>query len=511
MAVRPDEIASIIKQQIEQFGGAVTAVDVGSVVESGDGIARIYGLRGAKYSELLEFRPRDQAGNQTTVMGLALNLEEETVGAIILGDYTHIKEGDEVRSTGKIIEVPVGDGLIGRVVDPLGQPLDGKGPVPSTTTRPVEKIAPGVSERQAVNISMHTGVKAIDAMTAIGRGQRELVIGDRFTGKTAICLDAIIAQKNTGVICIYVGIGQQASKIAQVVGILDENGAMGHTIVVCANAADPAALQYIAPYAGCSMGEEFMAQGKDCLIVYDDLSKHAWAYRQISLLLRRPPGREAYPGDVFYLHSRLLERAARLSPEYGGGSLTALPIIETQAGDVSAYVPTNVISITDGQIYLEADLFAAGIRPAVNAGLSVSRVGGAAQTKAMRKVAGGLRLGLAQYRELQAFAQFGTAELDAATRRQIELGQRLVEILKQPQYKPVPPGQEVAILYAVVNGHTNDIEPNKVRDFEDAFLRYMESAQPEILKTIDTTGLLDDATEADLKRAIESFKQTGSW
>jgi F-type H+-transporting ATPase subunit alpha len=511
MAVRPDEIASIIKQQIEQFGGAVTAVDVGSVVESGDGIARIYGLRNCKYSELLDFRTKDETGGEHTVIGLALNLEEDTVGAIVMGDYTGIKEGDEVRSTGRIIEVPVGDGLIGRVVDPLGQPLDGKGPVASTSSRPVEKIAPGVAERQAVNQSLHTGVKAIDAMVPIGRGQRELIIGDRFTGKTAICLDAIIAQKGQNVICIYVGIGQQASKIAQVIGILEENGAMDHTIVVAANAADPAALQYIAPYSGCAIGEEFMSQGKDCLVIYDDLSKHAWAYRQISLLLRRPPGREAYPGDVFYLHSRLLERAARLAPEYGGGSLTALPIIETQAGDVSAYVPTNVISITDGQIYLESDLFASGVRPAINAGLSVSRVGGAAQTKAMRKVAGGMRLGLAQYRELQAFAQFGTAELDNATRRQIELGQRLVEILKQPQYNPLRLGQEVAIIYAVVNGYLNDIEPSKVHGFEEAFRRYMESAQPDVLRSIQDSQVIDDDTEAKLKSAIDQFKQTGAY
>jgi F-type H+-transporting ATPase subunit alpha len=511
MAVRPDEIASIIKQQIEQFGGTVTAVDVGSVVEAGDGIAQIYGLRGAKYSELLEFHTKDEAGNERTVMGLALNLEEDIVGAIVLGEYTGIKEGDEVRSTGRIIEVPVGEGLIGRVVDPLGQPLDGKGPVPSTGTRPVEKIAPGVVERQSVGTSLHTGVKAIDGMVPIGRGQRELVIGDRFTGKTAICLDAIIAQNKTGVICIYVAIGQQASKVAQVIGILEENGAMDHTIVVAANAADPAALQYIAPYSGCSMGEEFMANGKDCLIIYDDLSKHAWAYRQMSLLLRRPPGREAYPGDVFYLHSRLLERAAKLAPEYGGGSLTALPIIETQAGDVSAYVPTNVISITDGQIYLEADLFAAGIRPAINAGLSVSRVGGAAQTKAMRQVAGGMRLGLAQYRELQAFAQFGTAELDAATRRQLDLGVRLVEILKQPQYQPLSLGREVTIMYAVVNGYANDVEPAKIRAFEDAFHRYMEAAQADVLKAIEENKIIDEATETKLKAAIRSFKETGAW
>jgi len=511
MAVRSDEIASIIKQQIEQFGGEVTAVDVGSVVEAGDGIAQIYGLRNAVYSELLEFRTKDDAGAAKTVMGLALNLEEDTVGAIILGEYTDIKEGDEVRSTGRIIQVPVGDGLVGRVVDPLGQPLDGKGPVPSDKSRPVERIAPGVVMRESVSQSVHTGVKAIDAMVPIGRGQRELVIGDRFTGKTAICLDTIISQKGRDVICIYVAIGQQASKVAQVIGILEENGAMDHTVVVAANAADPAALQYIAPYSGCAVGEEFMEQGKDALVIYDDLSKHAWAYRQMSLLLRRPPGREAYPGDVFYLHSRLLERAAKLGPEYGGGSLTALPIIETQAGDVSAYVPTNVISITDGQIYLESDLFAAGIRPAINAGLSVSRVGGAAQTKAMRKVAGGMRLGLAQYRELQAFAQFGTAELDPATRRQLELGQRLTEILKQPQYSPLSLGQEVTIIYTVVNGHSNDVAANKMRDFEEAFHRFIDSNNPDVLKEIEETGLLEDATEEKLKKAIEAFKQTGAW
>ena len=511
MAVKPEEIASIIRQQIEQFGGEVTSVDVGSVVEAGDGIVRIYGLRNAVYSELLEFRTKDHSGAPKTVMGLALNLEEDTVGAIVLGDYLDIKEGDEVRSTGRIIEVPVGDALVGRVVDPLGQPLDGKGPVPSDKQRPIEKIAPGVVMRQSVNQSIHTGVKAIDAMVPIGRGQRELVIGDRFTGKTVICLDTIISQKGRDVICIYVAIGQQASKVAQVMGILEENGAMDHTVIVAANAADPAALQYIAPYAGCAIGEEFMDQGKDCLIVYDDLSKHAWAYRQMSLLLRRPPGREAYPGDVFYLHSRLLERAAKLAPEYGGGSLTALPIIETQAGDVSAYVPTNVISITDGQIYLEADLFASGIRPAINAGLSVSRVGGAAQTKAMRKVAGGMRLGLAQYRELQAFAQFGTAELDPATRRQLELGQRLVEILKQPQYSPLSLGQEVTIIYAVVNGHTNDVEPAKIRAFEEAFHRFLASNNPDVLKSIEDSGVIDDDVEVKLKAGIEAFKQTGGW
>ena len=423
MAVRPEEITSIIRQQIEQFGVQVTAEDVGTVVEAGDGIARVHGLPGCMYNEILQF-PND-------IMGLSLNLEEDTVGAIILGDFSEIREGDEVRSTGRIVEVPVGDALIGRVVDPLGTALDGKGPVKSDKTRPVERIAPNVVMREGVNTPVHTGIKAVDSMIPIGRGQRELIIGDRFTGKTAICLDTMIAQKGGDLICIYVAIGQQASKVAQVVATLEEHGAMEHSIIVAANAADPAALQYLAPFAGCAMGEEFMEQGRDALMIYDDLSKHAWSYRQMSLLLRRPPGREAYPGDVFYLHSRLLERAAKLSTERGGGSLTALPIIETQAGDVSAYIPTNVISITDGQIYLEADLFNAGIRPAINAGLSVSRVGGNAQARAMRQVAGGLRMSLAQYRALAAFAQFGTSELDAATRRQLERGQHLVEVLKQ--------------------------------------------------------------------------------
>jgi F-type H+-transporting ATPase subunit alpha len=500
MAVKPEEIASIIRQQIEQFGSTITATDVGSVVEAGDGIAQIYGLRGAMNSELLEF--------PNNIMGMALNLEEDTVGAIVLGDHTKISEGDEVRSTGRIVEVPVGDSLIGRVVDPLGQPLDGKGPIAAEKARPVERIAPGVVMRQGVSESVRTGVKAIDAMIPIGRGQRELIIGDRFTGKTVICLDTIIAQKGGDLTCIYVAIGQQASKVAQVVSVLEEHGAMEHTVVVAANAADPAALQYLAPYAGCAIGEEFMEQGKHALVIYDDLSKHAWAYRQMSLLLRRPPGREAYPGDVFYLHSRLLERAAKLSEEHGGGSLTALPIIETQAGDVSAYVPTNVISITDGQIYLEADLFASGIRPAVNAGLSVSRVGGAAQVKAMRQVAGGMRLGLAQYRELQAFAQFGTADLDAATKRQLELGQRLTEILKQPQFSPLSLGQEITIIYAAVNGFMNDVEVPKVRAFEAAFHDYMQSNQPDLLAEIEEKKELTDDIEAKLKAAIEQFKES---
>src|SRR5574341_2112952 len=508
MAVRPEEIASIIRQQIEQFGGGVTSVDVGTVVEAGDGIARVYGLRNAMYSELLEFRTKDSKGGEKTLMGLALNLEEDIVGAIVLGDYTDIKEGDEVRSTGRIIEVPVGDALIGRVVDPLGQPLDGRGPVSTDKSRPIERIAPNVVVREAVNTSLHTGIKAIDAMVPIGRGQRELIIGDRFTGKTVICLDSIIAQKGRNVVCIYVAIGQQASKVAQVVGILEENGAMEHTIIVAANASDAAALQYLAPYAGCSIGEEFMEQGKDALVIYDDLSKHAWAYRQMSLLLRRPPGREAYPGDVFYLHSRLLERAANLTDELGGGSLTALPMIETQLGDVSAYIPTNVISITDGQIYLETDLFYAGIRPAVNVGLSVSRVGGAAQIRAMRQVAGKLRLDLAQFRELAAFAQFGTSDLDAATRRQLERGKRLTEILKQPQFQPLTMSQEVTIIYAAVHGHLDDVEASKVRSFEEAFHRYMDSNHPEILKSIEEAKTIEPDTEEKLKAAIAQFKES---
>jgi F-type H+-transporting ATPase subunit alpha len=503
MAVRPEEIASIIRQQIEQFGGAITAVDVGTVVEAGDGIARVHGLRGAMYNELLEF--------PNNIMGMALNLEEETVGAIILGDYEGIKEGDEVRSTGRIAEVPVGDGLIGRVVDPLGQPLDGKGPLQADKTRPVERIAPNVVMRQGVNTPVHTGIKAVDAMIPIGRGQRELIIGDRFTGKTAICLDTIIAQKGGDLTCIYVAIGQQASKVVQVVATLEEHGAMEHSIVVAANAADPASLQYLAPYAGCAMGEEFMEQGRDALMIYDDLSKHAWSYRQMSLLLRRPPGREAYPGDVFYLHSRLLERAAKLSPELGGGSLTALPIIETQAGDVSAYIPTNVISITDGQIYLEADLFNAGIRPAINAGLSVSRVGGNAQARAMRKVAGGLRMSLAQYRDVAAFAQFGTSELDAATRRQLERGQHLVEVLKQLQFRPLTLSQEVSIIYAGVNGLLDDIELGRMAAFEEAFHNFMQANQPDLLKEIDETKDVSPEIEEKLKAAIRQFKESAPY
>jgi len=500
MAVRPEEIASILKQQIERFGAEVAAVDVGVVIEAGDGIARVHGLSNCLAGELVEF--------ENGAMGLALNLEEDTVGIMVLGDYTTLGEGDEVRSTGRIVEVPVGDALIGRVVDPLGNPLDGKGPIKSEKTRPVERIAPGVVVRQSVNTPVQTGIKAIDAMTPIGRGQRELIIGDRTTGKSAIAIDAIINQKGGDLACIYVAIGQKASKVVQTVAILEQAGAMDHTIVVCANASDPAPLQYLAPYAGCAMGEEFMEQGKDALIIYDDLSKHAWAYRQVSLLLRRPPGREAYPGDVFYLHSRLLERAAKLAPEFGGGSLTALPIIETQAGDVSAYIPTNVISITDGQIYLEADLFNGGFRPAINAGISVSRVGGAAQRRAMRQVAGRMRLDLSQYRELQAFAQFGSSELDVATRNQLERGRRVTEVLKQPQYQPMSLRQQVEILYAVVNGLLDEVPVEKLRDFEVAFHRFMESNHPQIGQDIEEKGEIVPETEEALKKAIGEFKQS---
>ncbi len=500
MAVRPEEIASILKQQIERFGAEVAAVDVGVVIEAGDGIARVHGLSNCLASELVEFA--------NGAMGLALNLEEDTIGIMVLGDYTTLGEGDEVRSTGRVVEVPVGDALIGRVVDPLGNPLDGKGPIKTERTRPVERIAPGVIMRQSVDTPVQTGIKAIDSMMPIGRGQRELIIGDRTTGKSALAIDTIINQKGGDLTCIYVAIGQKSSKVAQTVAVLEQHGAMDHTIVVAAGASDPAPLQYLAPYSGCAMGEAFMEEGKDALIIYDDLSKHAWAYRQVSLLLRRPPGREAYPGDIFYLHSRLLERAAKLSPDHGGGSLTALPIIETQAGDVSAYIPTNVISITDGQIYLETDLFNAGIRPAINAGLSVSRVGGKAQRRAMRQVAGRLRLDLAQYRELQAFAQFGAAELDAATRHQLERGRRVTEVLKQPQYEPMPLYQQVEILYAVVNGLLDDVPADKVRDFEAAFHRFMESTRPQIGQEIEDKQEITEETEEALKAAIGEFKQS---
>ena len=498
MAVRGQDIASVIKRQIEEFGHELTMVDVGVVVEVGDGIARIHGLSGVGANELLEF-----AGGTT---GMALNLEEDSVGAVILGDPLGIKEGSEVRGTGRVIEVPVGEAMLGRVVNALGEPIDAKGVIATDETALVEVIAPGVASRQAVNVPVQTGVKAIDSMVPIGRGQRELIIGDRATGKTALCLDTIINQKGGDLLCIYVAIGQKAGKVAQVVAVLERYGAMEHTIVVAANASDSAPMQYLAPYTGCALGEYFMKQGKDALIIYDDLSKHSWAYRQMSLLLRRPPGREAYPGDVFYLHSRLLERAARLSDEMGGGSLTALPIIETLAGDVSAYIPTNVISITDGQIYLEPELFNSGVRPAVNAGLSVSRVGGTAQTKAMKSVAGSLRLDLAQFRELAAFAQFGTADLDAATRAQLERGQRAVEVLKQNESSPLVHHQEITVLFALANGHLDDVEIPKVGDFEQALHRFMESNHPEILKQIDEDKDVSDDTKAALTEAIKEFK-----
>ena len=473
-------------------------VDVGVVIEVGDGIARIHGLSGVGANELVEF--------EGGAIGMALNLEEDSVGTVILGDPEGVKEGTEVRGTGRVMEVPVSNAVLGRVVDALGEPLDAKGPIESSESALVEVIAPGVAQRQEVNVPVQTGVKAIDSMVPVGRGQRELVIGDRATGKTALCLDAIINQKDGDLVCIYVAIGQRAGKVAQTVSLLERHGAMDHTVVVAANASDSAPLQYLAPYTGCAIGEYFMKQGKDALIVYDDLSKHAWAYRQMSLLLRRPPGREAYPGDVFYLHSRLLERAARLSDDLGGGSLTALPIIETLAGDVSAYIPTNVISITDGQIYLEPELFNSGIRPAVNAGLSVSRVGGTAQSKAMKSVAGSLRLDLAQYRELAAFAQFGTADLDAATRSQLERGQRAVEVLKQNESVPLKLPQEITILFALANGHLDDVEIAKVGSFETAIHSFMASNHPEILKTIDDEKAISDETEEALTEAVKEFK-----
>jgi F-type H+-transporting ATPase subunit alpha len=500
MATRGQDIASAIKREIDKFGTSLAMYDVGVVAEIGDGIARINGLASAKYNELLQF--------PNNIVGIAMNLEEDSVSAIILGDYAPIKEGDEVRCTGRIAEVPVGEALIGRVVDPLGRPLDGKGPIKTDKTLPLERIAPDVTKRKSVNTPVQTGIKAIDSLIPLGRGQRELIIGDRSTGKTSIALDTIINQKGGDLTCIYVAIGQKTSKVARVVATLESYGAMAHTIVVAANASDSAALQYLAPYAGCAMGEEFMEHGKDALVVYDDLSKHAWAYRQISLLLRRPPGREAYPGDVFYLHSRLLERAAKLNDAAGGGSLTALPVIETQAGDLSAYIPTNVISITDGQMYMETDLFNAGIRPALNVGLSVSRVGSSAQTKAMRKVAGRLKLELAQYRELAAFAQFGTAELDKATRAQLERGQRITEILKQPLYKPVAMEKQVMILFAAINGLLDDVPITKMREFEAGFYSFMEAGHPEIGNSIAREKDLNPATSEALKGTINEFKST---
>jgi len=499
VTTRGEDIVSIIKQQIEQFGTAITMVDVGTVIEVGDGIARIHGLAAVKYNELLQF-PND-------VIGIALNLEEDSVSAVVLGDYTQIKEGDEVRCTGRIAEVPVGDALIGRVVDSLGRPQDGKGAVKSDKTRPIERVAPNVVLRASVDTPVQTGIKAVDSMFPIGRGQRELIIGDRSTGKTAIGLDTIINQKGGDLICIYVAIGQKISQVARVVATLTQYGAMEHTIVVTASSAESVALQYLAPYAGCAMGEEFMEQGKDVLIIYDDLSKHAWAYRQLSLLLRRPPGREAYPGDVFYLHSRLLERSAKYAKEYGGGSLTALPIIETQAGDVSAYIPTNVISITDGQLYLVADLFNAGIKPALDVGISVSRVGSKAQTSAMKNVAGRLKLDMGQFREVATFAQLGTADLDKATLAQLERGQRIQEVLKQSQFTPVPLEQQVMVLYAVINGYLDDVAVARVTAFETDFLRFMETSHKEIGESIAKTKELDEKTAETLKKAIDDFKK----
>ena len=498
MAIRTDEITSIIRDQLRTYEQPVVTTDVGTVVEVGDGIARIYGMGGVRASELVQF--------ENGVFGMALNLEEDAVGAVILGPYTEIEEGQQVRSTGHIIDVPVGDALIGRVVDPLGQPLDGKGPIRTERRRPVERVAPGVITRQSVSVPVQTGIKAIDSMIPVGRGQRELIIGDRQVGKSAIAVDTIINQKGQNLICIYVAIGQKTSKVAQIVGTLEEHGAMDHTIVVVASADTPAPLQFISAYAATSMGEEFMESGRDALIVYDDLSKHAASYREVSLLLRRPPGREAYPGDVFYLHSRLLERSARLNQDYGGGSLTALPLIETLAGDVSAYIPTNVISITDGQIYLEGDLFNAGVRPPVNVGLSVSRVGGSAQTKAMRQVAGRLRLELSQYRELAAFAQFGS-DLDSATRHQLERGQRIVEILKQPQFSPMSLEQQVLSLYAVTNGYLDDIPVESVRDFESKMQDYMASVHPQIGETIRNERVISDQLTPRLRGALDEFKQ----
>lgn len=494
--IRPDEISTLIKQQIENYKSDIQVVDVGTVIYIGDGIARVHGLENVMAGELLEF--------ENGVMGMAQNLEEDNVGVVILGPFTDIREGDKVKRTGRIMEVPVGESLIGRVVNPLGQPIDGKGPIETDKFRPIESPAPGVMDRKSVHEPMMTGIKAIDSMIPIGRGQRELIIGDRQTGKTAVAIDTIINQKDQDMICIYVAIGQKQSTVAGLVETLRKHGAMDYTIVVSATASEPAPLLYLAPYAGCAMGEHFMYNGKHVLVIYDDLSKQAAAYRELSLLLRRPPGREAYPGDVFYLHSRLLERAAKLSDEKGGGSLTALPFIETQAGDVSAYIPTNVISITDGQIFLEADLFYAGVRPAVNTGISVSRVGGAAQVKAMKKVSGTLRLDLAQYRELQAFAQFGS-DLDKATQAQLARGERTVEILKQGQFEPMPVEKQVVSLYAVTKGFMDDIPVGDVRRFEKEMHSYFEHNKKELLDHIRDTGELPD--EDQLKAAIEEFKK----
>jgi F-type H+-transporting ATPase subunit alpha len=499
LSIRPEEISTLIKQQIEKYKSEIQVVDVGTVITVGDGIARAHGLENVMAGELLEF--------SNGVMGMALNLEEDNVGIVILGPYTDIREGDQVKRTGRIMEVPVGEALLGRVVNPLGQPLDGKGPINTTEFRPLESPAPGVIDRKSVHEPMQTGLKAIDSMVPIGRGQRELIIGDRQTGKTAIAIDTIINQKGNGVICIYVAIGQKQSTVAQVVETLRKHGALDYTIVVTASASEPAPLLYIAPYAGCAMGEYFMYKGGHVLVIYDDLSKQAAAYRELSLLLRRPPGREAYPGDVFYLHSRLLERAAKLSDKLGGGSLTALPFIETQASDVSAYIPTNVISITDGQIFLESDLFNAGQRPAINVGISVSRVGGAAQIKAMKKVAGTLRLDLAAYRELAAFAQFAS-DLDKATQAQLIRGARTTEILKQGVHQPMPVEKQVVSIYTAVKGYLDDIPLQDVLRFEKEFLAFVDSNHPEIFASIRDTQDLTPENEQALRAAIEKFKKS---
>ena len=497
MNLKPEEISSVIKEEIKRYSSHMSVAEVGTVIQVADGIARIHGLEKAMQGELLEF-PHG-------VRGMVLNLEEDNVGAVLLGDATNIEEGDIVKTTGTVVEVPVGDEMIGRVVNALGQPIDGKGPISSRKFRKIERVASGVIDRKSVDTPLQTGIKAIDSMVPIGRGQRELIIGDRQTGKTAIAIDMIINQKGQNVKCIYVAIGQKASTVANIVKTLEENGAMDYTTVVASTSSELAPLQYIAPYSGCAIGEEWMENGEDVLIIYDDLSKHATAYRTLSLLLRRPPGREAYPGDVFYLHSRLLERAARLSDELGGGSLTALPIIETQAGDVSAYIPTNVISITDGQIYLETEMFNAGFRPAVNAGLSVSRVGGSAQIKAMKKIAAPIRVELAQFRELASFAQFGS-ELDADTKEKLAQGERIREVLKQPQYAPVPVEYQVIILYAATRKHLLDIPTEKVLEFEEALFEYIKTKYPEIPESIKETRVLSDEAEQKLIQAIGECK-----
>jgi len=504
MALQPEEVTSVLLAELDNFEQDNKMVDVGTVLEVGDGIARVYGLQGAKAGELLEFPADPDTGLPT--MGIALNLEEDNVGVVIAGRYDHIGEGDTVKTTGRIADVPVGKGLIGRVVNALGEPIDGKGPIVSDERRLIEVRAPGVMEREGVKEPLQTGIKAIDSMIPIGRGQRELIIGDRQTGKTAVAIDAIVNQKTTGVFCIYVAIGQKASTVASLVQQLEKNGAMEYSIVVAATANDPAPLQYIAPYAGTAMGEYFRDNGQHALIVYDDLSKHAVAYRSMSLLLRRPPGREAYPGDVFNLHSRLLERSAKLHKDLGGGSLTALPIIETQANDISAYIPTNVISITDGQIFLEADLFYAGVRPAINVGLSVSRVGSAAQTKAMKQVAGRLKLDLARFRELAAFAQFAS-DLDKSTQAQLARGQRLTELLKQQQYQPMSVAQQVISIYSVINGYLDEIDVDQVSRYEKEVLQFTSERYPEVADSINKENKLSDEAEATLKSALSEFTE----